>query len=89
MITLAMVPISSAASAPGTILPSFFGQVKTMTRDSAPTSVADHTGSMTASGIFFSAGMVPLFSGSWPNRRDTCSAMMMAPMPLMKPETTG
>ena len=68
---------------------SLFGQVNITTRVTAPTSRAGKIGSITAAGMAVRAGMVPLASGSWPNRRDTCRAMMMQPMPLMKPDTTG
>ena len=81
--------MSSAASDPGTSFAHALGQANTAPRASAPTATADQFGSARAPGIAASAGMVPPPSGSWPNRRATWSEMITAPMPLMKPDTTG
>ena len=86
---LMTVPMISAASAPGIKRPRDAGQKKITPSDTAPIASADRLGSMTAPGIAVSAGMVPPPVGSWPNKRETCSAIMMTPMPLMKPEITG
>ena len=86
---LVRVPMISAASGPGTLLARFFGHRKTTPSVTTPTTSAAKFGFAMAPGIAVRAGIVPPPSGSWPNRRAICNAMMMQPMPLMKPETTG
>ena len=86
---LSNVPVTSAASGAGMIFPQLCGQLKIMTRQTTPTVSAAKFGSITASGTAVRAGIVPLPSGSCPNRRESWSAMMIQPMPLMNPEITG
>ena len=83
------VPIISAARGGGTIFASFVGQLKTINNVKRPKPKATQLGSKTALGIAVSAGMVPLPKGSCPKRRLVCKAIIMHPIPLMNPETTG
>ena len=86
---LTNVPIIRAARGGGTILASRAGHLKAMSSVNSPRVRATKFGSATARGISISAPMVPLSSGSWPSRREVCSAMIIHPMPLMNPDITG
>ena len=86
---LTTVPVINAASGPGKYRPQLPGQKNTMPKVRIPTPSAPMFGSITAVGTSKSAGMVPVSAGSWPNSRASCNAIMMQPIPLMNPETTG
>ena len=86
---LATVPVMSAARGPGKYRPHFAGHRNTIARVKRPIPKASQLGLDTAFGTSINAGIVPLPAGSWPNSLASCSAMMMQPIPLMKPDTTG
>ena len=86
---LTTVPTISAASGPGKYRPQLAGHKNTMARVKTPIPSASTFGLLIALGTSSSAGIVPPPSGSCPNNRASCRAIMMQPIPLMKPETTG
>ena len=84
-----VVPIRSAAKAPGIYFPTFLGQKKTIRSVKIPSPKACKFGAMAAAGMAFNALIVPPPSTSCPRRFAPCRAIMITPIPLINPEMTG